>query len=282
MRAFKGKAVSESVGTNILLEDNKDFIPTFNANGYDLIRPIAFNEFNWLEKNGIAFVDSILNLYLNQYSSVFISGFSDGGTGAYRLFYGGKSEYTGAIIFNGYPQLSNFHRSVKYENHSKKKVVFYSQKSDKVVPSEFLLTEYRRQKIMNAETYFFLNEGKHEFIKYSRQDFENLIALLGQPSVNYTAQSDSIWIYPPVDGLLISDSVKQLYHFRRKICKGYGMQAEEYEATTLPELTNENKKIFPCKISKSELQLEYFLFPAEFIGRRAIIRIKNYLAQQAW
>ncbi len=282
--AFKGKALNAPVETVVLTEGNEEFISVWKNQGYDVIMPICYNEFNWLEPRGKFFVDTLTKMYSVAYSSIYLTGFSDGGTGAYRYFYNNMDAYDGVIIFNGYPQLNNFNNTVDYKNCTSKKVLFVSQKSDKVVPYEFLLVEYRRQKMVNEQTYFWLREGKHQFVKYTKADFENCIALLERPTSARTEDRVSTWVYPPLDGFLVGDSLREMYTFRAKIGKGYGMKKSEY--ISAPEssknLKNKNAVIYPCKVVKANLGKEWLQFPAIVDGQVTSLRIFNYLAIKAW
>lgn len=283
-RVFKGLEENKPVEISILLEGNRDLLSTFSKKGYDILIPISFNEYNWLENSGLDFIDSLTSLYSKKYESVFVSGFSDGGTGAYKIFYKNLDAYKGLIIFNGYPQHNNNYKSVDYKKCTSKKVIFFSQESDKVVPYEFLLTEYRRQKLINYHTYFFLKKGKHEFIKYSKSDFEECISLFELNEKPYNTEKDSIWIYPPIDGLILNDTIKDTYQFRAKIAKSYGMNKKEYDS----KISNSTgikmgiTKIYPLKIANSDLTKNEFLFKTENFGNIHSIELINYLHFNTW
>lgn len=279
--AYKNKAVSEAVGVAELLEGNVDFLPTLEEQGYDVVLPIAHNEYNWLELKGNVLIDSVIGRYAQQYEHVYISGFSDGGTGAYRQYYGNRYGYSGLIVFNGYPQLGNFHTKVRYERHKGKSVVFVSQANDKVVPYEFLLTEYRRQKVTNAATYMLITEGKHEFVSYKKRDIERIIGLVkeGAPKDMLDGEEDSVWVYAPVDGYMRHDSVLEVYSYRARVCKGYGMKAEEYGAK--PDV-RAGCIIKPIKVAKERLSEPSFIFECIEDGKQKSVRITNYLQQKAW
>ena len=145
-----------------------------------------------------------------------MSGFSDGATGAFKYFYRFPDKFKGLLLFNGYPQHNNFNKLVDYSRFSNYKIVFVSQKDDKIIPYEFEMTEFRRQKMTNANTYFLLVDGKHKFIQYNKKQFDQCITLLENNQSPELAEHDSTWIFPPVDGLMVNNEVLELYPFRKK------------------------------------------------------------------
>ena len=284
------EAENEKVPLSTLLENNEEIIPLFNNEGYDVICPIAYNQYNWLEDGGKTFISALMKEYKSNYEEIYISGFSDGGTGAYRFFYSDINLYHGAIIFNGYPQLNNFHRKVDYKTAQNKKIVFVSQKSDKIIPYEFLLTEYRRQKMVNKQTYFLLKSGQHEFGTYTKEDLTACLSLLKQEQKKSTSvDSSTILVYPPIDGLIINDQISEVYEFRKKTGKNYGMNKKEYNAypdsymSLLKTMKKKEVSILPARIKKDELHtFSEIEFNYEVDKKRYSVLIPNYFSFKTW
>jgi hypothetical protein len=279
--AFKGKDNSEPVALEVLLEGNKDLVPSLQKKGYDVVVPICHNEYNWLEPMGKVFMDTLTHLFKNEYPTIFLAGFSDGGTGAYRYFYSNTNAYHGLIVFNGYPQLGNFNKSVDYKNCRSKGVCFVSQKSDKIVPYEFLLVEYRRQKMWNDRTHFLLEEGRHEFVQYRQTDFEKCFALLEAENRRLSEAADSTWIYPPADGFCKGDTLVEPCGFRTKIGKGYGMAKSEYK-TPKDRIPKAGTIVHPLRVASADLQKDVFVFEASYQGQKMQLAYPNYLVLKAW
>ena len=286
--AFQGQTESKPKDLNSLLEFNRVFITTFEENGYDIIIPIAYNEYNWLDKKGELFIDTLLKVYTQSYSNIHLAGFSDGATGAFKYFYNHPNRFTGLLLFNGYPQHHNFYKVVDHKTLGNHKILFVSQKHDKVVPYEFLLTEYRRQKITNPETYFMLLEGKHDFSTYNRLNFEKFISFLETTvSINKNNQ-DSIWIYPPIDGLIIENKLVETFQFRHSIARKFGMSKTEYKSNLTETqkfenlIKHGNPLVMPLKIRREDLSKEKFEFTYSINGKKGVLIIQNYLVKQPW
>lgn len=218
----------KKVPLDSLLEMNSDFEKEITDAGYACIVPIAKGEYNWLNPKGEIFLDEILKQEALKSTDVFLSGFSDGATGSYRYFYNNPQKYKGLLLFNAYPQLDYFSSKVDYKKVRNKKVIFVSQDSDKRIPYEFSLLEYRRQKLVNKETYFVLREGKHEFQKYTNEDFKLLIRLLERPMETISETDEFMRIFPAIDGLIIDNVLMEAYPFRKSIGKKFGMDIKEY------------------------------------------------------
>lgn len=163
----------------------------------------------------------------------------DGANGAYKYFYSHSNTLKGLLLFNGFPQYQNFYKTVDYKLVKAHKIIFVSQENDKVVPYEFLLTEYRRQKLVNNCTYFMLLKGKHEFVKYLASDFEKCISLLDSNYFTNETVSDSMWIYPAVDAFMINKNILAYYGFKSSIARSFGMKKAEYNTNL-----TENTKVF--------------------------------------
>lgn len=222
---FKGKTTPVATTTLSLTEGNTAFLPAVTAAGYDVILPVAYNDYNWLEPRGEEFINALFQKHQAQYDKIFIAGFSDGATGAFRFFYNHPEKFDGAMVFNGYPQLKNYHKTVDHSAIADKHLIYVSTDKDKVIPYEFLLIEFRRQMMLNEHTYFILREGGHNFTAYSKQDIELCMKLLGKEN------AASKEVYPPFDGLIIDHQLVELYPFRKKNGKGYNMHKEEYART---------------------------------------------------
>lgn len=283
---FKNKTSVIDISTSELVEGNKDFLNTFQEAGYDIILPIAYNEYNWLEPNGEIFIKELISNLPNKYNKIIISGFSDGGTGAYRMFYNSPEIYDGVVIFNGYPQLKNYYKKVSHIR-SDKTIIYCSTNSDKVIPYEFLLIEYRRQKMINEHTYFTLADGGHNFQDYTKNSFNNILQLIENQNID---NKDSMLIYPPVDGLHINNIVENTYPFRKKIGRSYSMSSTEYDDPIehykeFSKLIDQGKRIIiqPTRIDSLELKTKsYIEFPATIDGKETTVKYTNWLVHPTW
>jgi len=182
---------------------------------------------NWLDEpqKVFSFLKDYIKSTSKNYNEIFISGFSDGGTGSYKIFYGNPDYFNGLIVFNGYPQHSNYNKKVVYSTIANKKILFFSTYKDNTIPYEFLLTEYCKQKQVNANTYFYLAKGKHNFHSYNEKDIEEVFKILTGKINN----KETI----PIQGYLSNDQVITLYPFRKKIVKKYHFGKDIYEANRL-------------------------------------------------
>lgn len=212
---------NETFGIDFLLEGNKSFIPLAVENGFDLVIPVTNDSMNWLTNHMYCYRNLLnyVNSYKN-YDSLYISGFSDGGTGAFKIFYDFPSNFQGLAVFNGYPQHKNFYKKVNYEQINHKIIAFFSTFQDKTIPYEFLLTEYCEQKKTNANTYLYIKEGIHSFKAYNKEDI-NLFLQILTSKINNTETK-------PIHGYIENDELKAFYHFRKKICKKFGFGKEYY------------------------------------------------------
>lgn len=208
----EGKEIPDA---EFLLEGNADFLRMCREHGFDVLLPVANTQMNWLSnyencfQTLKGFVDST-----GLYEQYFISGFSDGGTGSYRIFYSYPKYFNGLIVFNGYPQLNNFYRQVDYQSGKLKKVIFCSTNSDNTIPYEFLLTEYAKQKLLNPDTYLFVVNGKHSFNEYRSKQLQEVFSMIETTPDN--------WKTNPVHGYIRRDSLVEFYEFRQKVFKKYG------------------------------------------------------------
>lgn len=216
---------TENITLDYLIEGNHAFLKHALSNGFNVIIPITNNHFDWLNQPDQAF--TILKKMLEQsvhsnYKEKYISGFSDGGTGSFKIFYKNPDYFNGLIVFNGYPQHSNFNQSIDYTQVKNKKVLFLGTFKDKVIPYEFLLTEYCKQKETNANTFFYLAEGNHSFINYSGSDFVNVFEVLTNKNINKKTE--------PVQGFIKNDQLIVRYPFRKKIVRKYNFGEKTYKA----------------------------------------------------
>ena len=284
VRAYIGMKEAPLPGLSDLLEGNKTLEEQVSATGMDLVVPVVNGSFNWLEPDGKIWIEALLERYRTQYSRIFIAGFSDGGTGAYRYFYDMPDRFAGLWILNGYPQLQNYQRKVDYRRNIEKPVLFYSQYEDKVVPYEFLLTEYRRQSIINGRALFRLFTGRHELQSYSAAAVREALDLLLAPAnPAYVCSKDSVWIFPPFDAFMRDSSLVEPYSFRAKIGKRYGMKATELK-TTLPRNIPEGAivKVFPRCVPMSALNDSTLSFEGTVDNKSIQFTVTNYLVHTAW
>jgi hypothetical protein len=286
--AYQGQTESTPKEIPLLLESNPDFINTLTENGYDVVLPIAYNEYNWLVPQGGQFLDSLLKTYQQSYTTIYLAGFSDGATGAYKYFYSHPGQLNGLWMFNGFPQHQNFNKKVDPFQFTDYQIIYVSQENDKVIPYEFLMTEYKRQKMLNKASYFILLEGKHEFTTYTRSDFEKCLNLLKTQVDKKEMLSDSIWIYPPVDGFLVDNSLLEIYTVRNSIARNFGMDKDvlatnQSETQKLEELLKQGTPvIMPLKIRTADLTNDHFEFSYSINGVVGKIRFQNYLRKQTW
>jgi len=206
---------SSQVDMDFLLESNTIFIQSFLNDGYSVLLPIKDDSLNWLENHNYSFsiLDTMTKLYFKTYKETYLSGFSDGGTGAYKIFYSHYASYNGLIMFNAYPQHKNFNKSVHYDSVRNKKIIFMSTNNDKVIPYEFALTEYANQKIYNSNTFIYVSIGEHWFKRYDSSDFKIVLDVLsGQNTCNSKLA---------IHGYIYQDSLKEFYEYRKRIYKKY-------------------------------------------------------------
>lgn len=208
---------------NYLIENNFEFITQGAQNGFDFIIPIANDSLNWLIKPTESFEKLKEFIYSTnkKYKEIYIAGFSDGGTGAFKIFYTNQVFFDGLVVFNGYPQHQNFYKTIDYTKVTNKKIVFFGTLNDKIIPYEFLLTEYCSQKISNANTYFYLANGNHGFMNYKNSELNELFGILTS-SINNTMKD-------PIQGYMRNDVLIKLYPYRKKILRKYNYGKKIYD-----------------------------------------------------
>ena len=214
---------ADKISLDYIIENNQEFLTQASTNGFNVIIPITNDSLNWLENPQKTFIEL---KKMVAYSSVdtqeiYISGFSDGGTGSFKIFYQNPDYFEGLIVFNGYPQHKNFYKTVDYEKVEKKKVLFFSTYKDKVIPYEFLLTEYCLQKKSNPNTFFYLSSGDHSFANYTKEDIEEVFDILTSKNENKESE--------PIQGFIKNDKLVKLYPFRKKIARKFGFGKETYQ-----------------------------------------------------
>lgn len=199
---------------NYLLENNTYYIPMAVQNGFDVLIPIKKDSLNWLTNHEYCY--RILHAYMDSMTShktFYISGFSDGGTGSYKIFYSHPELFAGLAVFNGYPQYKNFYQNVDYSKVTNKPVLYFSTRNDMTIPYEFLLTEYCKQKQNNANTFFYVAEGLHSFDAYQPHDLNLCFDALTSQITNQKKEA--------IHGFIQSDTVVNFYTFRKKIYRKF-------------------------------------------------------------
>lgn len=207
----------DEIDLDFLIEENQDFLSQAADNGFDIMAPITNDSLNWLSQPDESF--SILQRLIRglpkKYERIYIGGFSDGGSGSYKIFYAHPDYFDGLVVFNGYPQHSNYYRHVDYSKISDKIIVFYGTKDDQVMPYEFMLTEYCHQKKSNANTFLFVRSGDHSLAAYSKDDMVQLFDILTGEVKNEKVEPS------PFHGLIKMDERIEFYSFRKKITRLY-------------------------------------------------------------
>lgn len=282
--AYAGQSGTVLPPVKELLEENPFIEAQCAQAGLDLVLPVVNGSYNWLDPSGELWMKALLDRYASAYDRIYIGGFSDGGTGAYRYFYSMIGSFSGLWILNGYPQLQHFYKKVHYESNRSKPVVVYSQFDDKIVPYEFLLTEFRRQRLINPNAFFRLFPGKHQLGAYTESSISDALQALIHPSteVNQIA-ADSIWLYPPLDAFVTDTLVQIQYKFRAKVGKDYGMRKSELQASIVPYDPEKSQiMVFPLYVSLSTLTEKILTFSGTVDGKPFGFQCINYLAVPAW
>jgi len=203
-----------------LLEDNSEFLQKAAANQYDMLIPVTSGSLDWLNNPNYCFqefkdlIDSV-----GIYPDRVISGFSDGGTGSFKIFYLHPAYFTSLVVFNGFPYHKNFALKADYQQVINQKVIFFGTKNDPIIPYEFMLTTYCKQKEVNPNTYFYLSEGIHRFSDYHQKEMTLLFTLLDEESNN----KETV----PIQGFVKNDQLLEFYKFRKFVVRKYGF-GEEY------------------------------------------------------
>ncbi len=199
---------------DFLFEGNKTFAASALNNGFDVLVPVVNDSLNWLTGHQQCF--RLIRDYLDtkkSYSTRYISGFSDGGTGSYKIFYDNPDYFDGLAVFNGYPQHKNFNKRVNYGETGNKRIVFFSTCDDNIIPYEFLLTEYCKQKESNPNTYFYVTDGDHAFDAYGKKECEICFDILTSRITNANTE--------PIHAFVANDTVIEFYRFRKKVFRKF-------------------------------------------------------------
>lgn len=213
---------SQISGLNFLLEENNLFIRDALMNGFDVLIPITNDSLNWLTNHSYCF--QYLSSFLDKskkYANKYISGFSDGGIGSYKIFYDNTQYFDGLLVFNGYPQHQNFYQHVDYKKVTNKKILFFSTLRDKVIPYEFLLTEYIKQKEYNANTFLYVVKGGHSFAAYDSIAINNCFKILTSTISNSK--------HDKTHGFLVNDQLVEFYLYRKVITRKYNYGMDTYQ-----------------------------------------------------
>ncbi len=214
---------ADKISIDYIVENNQEFLTQASTNGFNIIIPITNDSLNWLENPKQTFIElkKIVAKSSLDSQEIYIGGFSDGGTGSFKIFYQNPAYFKGLIVFNGYPQHKNFYKTVDYEKIENKKVLFFSTYKDKVIPYEFLLTEYCLQKKSNPNTFIYLSSGDHSFANYTKEDIDILFDILSGKNQNKSTE--------PIQGFIKNDKLVILYPFRKKIVRKFGFGNDTYQ-----------------------------------------------------
>ena len=214
---------ADNIPLDYIIENNQDFLTQASINGFNVIIPITNDSLNWLENPQETFIELKRIVAYSGIDSqeIYISGFSDGGTGSFKIFYQNPNYFEGLIVFSGYPQHKNFYKSVNYDRIENKKVLFFGTDKDKVIPYEFLLTEYCLQKQSNPNTFIYLSSGDHSFANYTKEDIKYVFDILTGKNENKETK--------PIQGFIENDKLVKLYPFRKKIIRNFGFGQETYQ-----------------------------------------------------
>ncbi|MBI1223040.1 MAG: hypothetical protein GC180_10595 [Bacteroidetes bacterium] len=206
----------------VLLEGNESFVSMNAKYGLDVLVPITSDGLNWLDEPETAFdkIKQMIQSGEKRYEGIYLSGFSDGGTGSYKIFYSNPDYFDGLIVYNAYPQHKNFYKKVDYSQVKDKPVVFCGTYKYKRIPYEFLLTEYCGQKKYNPNTFMYLAKGAHQFNRYKASDFQQLLEILNGEVTNTSTD--------PIHGFVKNDQLITFYLFRKKIVRRYNFGKEVY------------------------------------------------------
>lgn len=215
--------MADQVSLNYIFENNQNFLAQALSNQFAVIVPITNDSLNWIDSPKKAFIElkKMITSSTDSYEEVYISGFSDGGTGSFKIFYQNPDYFDGLIVFNGYPQHNNFYKKAHYKMILDKKIVFLGTYKDKVIPYEFLLTEYCAQKSYNPNTFIYLSSGGHSFADYTKSDITVLFDILLGKNQNVKTE--------PIQGFIKNDTLVTEYLFRKKILRKFGFGKEVYE-----------------------------------------------------
>lgn len=209
------KEQKKSINLNYLIENNCHFISQMIKNGFDLIFPVTSDSLNWLNKTDYCFkiIKDISETENKNYRETYISGFSDGGTGSFKIFYKYYEYFNGLIVFNGFPQHNNFSNKIDYKKINNKKIIFIGTYRDKIIPYEFMIETYHHQKKYNSNTFLYVKNGSHNFEIFEKEDFNKISSIL-----NSEIKNDK---FIQTHGYIENDELIEFYMFRKKIVSKY-------------------------------------------------------------
>ena len=212
----------ETIRPLLLLEENTSFAKTALKNGFDLLMPVTNDSLNWLiyPEYCFTFLKHYIQSLPETYEGIYISGFSDGGTGSYKLFYSHPEYFAGLAVLNGYPQHQNAYLNTDYTAITNKPVIFFSTEDDDVIPYEFLLTEYVKQKKSNPQTYLYIIPGSHSLGSYVEADLQLLVKLLNGQGGNTKKEA--------LHAFMQNDTVVQFYPYRKMVVRKFGYGEDFY------------------------------------------------------
>ena len=229
------KQSAKDITLDFILENNRAFLDQAVAHNFNVILPITNPNLNWLDKPEEVFIElkKMVSQSIDNIEEIYIGGFSDGGTGSFKIFYQNPDYFKGLIVFNGYPQHKNFYSKVNYDKVRDKKIIFLSTFKDDVIPYEFLLTEYVNQKRFNPNTFMYVTSGGHSFADYKQSDIVNVFDIL----MGKVQNKDTF----PIHGFIKNDSLVTLYPFKKKIVRNYNFGREVYEENRQQQKRYKNK-----------------------------------------
>lgn len=237
-----------------LVEHNEDFFKVFE--NYEIILPIVNSKVNWLEKENIdSFVKGLPDL--GRYKTVTIAGFSDGATGAYKIFTKNLDLFDNLIMFSGYPQHNWYGKDLEYRNIKGKNIFLLSSFKDKVIRYEFAVLEYRKIKRYNSNTFLKIVEGAHDFKSYGVRTLKEVDSVITMSTVDSSKVSNEI-----IDGFVMGNEVRQVYPLRKSTFNKYGLNLSllssgfsKKEAAKINKLLMTNKGVLSIEkdINKCEI-----------------------------
>jgi hypothetical protein len=220
---FLSKSI-EDVEPEDLLENNSDFLKVFKD--YDIVLPLVNSNFNWLDS---AHSKNIVKEFIaiNPTVQAVLAGFSDGGTGAFKLMHASPGTFSSVWMFGAFPQHRWFTRNLDRSQLKGTEMHFIGSYTDKTCPYEFSLLEYLKQKQHNEYTYFHLVSGSHRFSTYDSSLFFKLEwHLQYKVQTSFESQKNTFIRLLPFPGECKNDTVLRLYYFRKRILRKYGLPME--------------------------------------------------------
>ncbi len=227
------KENNSNITLDYLFENNRMFTTIAHENKFDILIPITNDSLNWVDNYEYCFFifKKYIETLTKKYNEIYISGFSDGGTGSFKIFYSHPNDFNGLIVFNGYPNHKNFNTKINHSEITNKKILFCSTKNDHRIPYEFLLSEYYHQKKYNPNTFIKITKGKHTFRSYDKENLRLIFEIIVDAENKKTEQ---------LQGLIINDKLVEFYTFRKKIIRKYNFGKEIYNENKRQKKVNKN------------------------------------------